>query len=209
MYLTSGAKVSTRRSRRARSFARRYSRHSASESSEDILRAARRGAVASVMLSPIHKQRDRTEGVSALLAGSFRHWTLRPGRLPKSGYPARPLRIARALPMTAGMALRLIDSPEPARPQAPSAPAIGRLLPAATARLTAGDWAGYRAVVAQTAEVEDVHRRYEARRALLAAGLRAASTPAALVATAATALDVLLEDAREPILLNAAGVAFY
>src|SRR5918994_5257797 len=131
MYLTSGAKVSTRRSRRARSFVRRYSRQRASESSEDILRAALRGAVASVMLSPIHKQRDRTEGVSARVSGSFRHWTLRPGRVPKSGYSDPLLRIARALPMTAGMALRLIDSPEPARPAAPATPAISRLAPAA------------------------------------------------------------------------------
>src|SRR3954454_943650 len=179
MYLTSGAKVSTRRSRRARSFVRRYSRQKASESSDDILRAALRGAVASVMLSPIHKQRDRTEGVSALLSGAFRHWTLRPGRHPKSGYPSRPLRIARAVPMNALMALRLIDSPEPARSAAPSTPAIGRLAPLAAARLNAGDWAGYRAVFAETAEIEDVHRRYEARRTLLAAGLRAGSKPAA------------------------------
>src|SRR5215217_8549536 len=146
MYLTSGAKVRTRRSRRARSFVRRYSRQSASESSEDILRAVLRGAVASVMLSPIHKQRDRTEGVSALVSGSFRHWTLRCGRVPKSGYSAPSLRIARGLPMTAGMALRLIDSPEPARAggsASPATPAISRLVPAAAARLSAGDWAGY------------------------------------------------------------------
>jgi glycosyltransferase involved in cell wall biosynthesis len=108
--------------------------------------------------------------------------------------------------MTACMALRLIDSPEPARS---TAPAIGRLLPVATARLTAGDWAGYRALLVEAGKVEDVHRRYEARRALLAAGLRAGSKPAALVATAAAALDALADDAREPVLLNAAGVAFY
>jgi tetratricopeptide (TPR) repeat protein len=111
--------------------------------------------------------------------------------------------------MTAGMALRLIDSPEPARASAPDAPAIGRLVPLAAARLNAGDWAGYRAVVAEAAKIEDVHRHYEARRALLAAGLRAGSKPAALVTTAAAALDVLTADPREPVLLNAAGVAFY
>src|SRR6266511_3369077 len=119
------------------------------------------------MLSPIHKQRDRTEGVSAPVSGPFRHWTLRRSRFPKSGYPSALLRIARALPMTAGMALRLIDSPEPARaggPASPAAPAIGRLLPAATAKLSAGDWAGYRALFAEAGKVEDVHRRYEARR---------------------------------------------
>jgi glycosyltransferase involved in cell wall biosynthesis len=111
--------------------------------------------------------------------------------------------------MTAGMALRLIDSPEPARPAAPATSAISRLVPAAAARLSAGDWAGYRAVFAEAGEVQDVHRRYEARRALLAAGLRAGSKPAALLTTAAAALDALVEDAREPVLLNAAGVAFY
>jgi glycosyltransferase involved in cell wall biosynthesis len=111
--------------------------------------------------------------------------------------------------MNALMALRLIDSPEPARSAAPSTPAIGRLAPLAAARLNAGDWAGYRAVFAETAEIEDVHRRYEARRTLLAAGLRAGSKPAALLTTAAVALDALVEDARQPVLLNAAGVAFY
>jgi glycosyltransferase involved in cell wall biosynthesis len=110
--------------------------------------------------------------------------------------------------MIAGMALRLIDSPQPAR-TAPEAPAVDHLLPLASARLNAGDWAGYRAVVAQTAAVSDVHRRYEARRALLAAGLQAGSKPAALVATAAAALDILIEEPREPVLLNAAGVALY
>jgi glycosyltransferase involved in cell wall biosynthesis len=113
--------------------------------------------------------------------------------------------------MNARMALRLIDSPEPARAGglASASPAISRLLPLAAARLTGGDWAGYRAVFAEAGKVEDVHRRYEARRALLAAGLRAGSKPAALVTTAAAALDALAQEPREPVLLNAAGVAFY
>jgi glycosyltransferase involved in cell wall biosynthesis len=114
--------------------------------------------------------------------------------------------------MTAGMALRLIDSPEPARAggsASPATPATSRLVPAAAARLSAGDWAGYRAVFAEAGKEQDAHRRYEARRALLAAGLQAGSKPAALLTTAAVALDALVEDAREPVLLNAAGVAFY
>jgi tetratricopeptide (TPR) repeat protein len=111
--------------------------------------------------------------------------------------------------MTAGMALRLIDSPQPDRPSAPATSAVGRLVPVAAARLDAGDWAGYKAVFAEAGAIEDVHRRYEARRALLAAGLRAGAKPAALIATAAAALDILVEDPREPVLLNAAGVAFY
>jgi tetratricopeptide (TPR) repeat protein len=109
----------------------------------------------------------------------------------------------------AGMALRLIDSPQPDRPAVPTTSAVGRLVPAAAARLSAGDWAGYKALFAEAGAIDDVHRRYEARRALLAAGLRAGSKPAALIATAASALDVLVEDAPEPVLLNAAGVAFY
>ena len=111
--------------------------------------------------------------------------------------------------MTAGMALRLIDSPQPARSAAPATSAVGRLVPAAAARLNAGDWAGYKALFADAAAIEDVHRRYEARCALLAAGLHAGSKPAPLIATAVAALDILLEDAREPVVLNAAGVAFY
>jgi tetratricopeptide (TPR) repeat protein len=114
--------------------------------------------------------------------------------------------------MTAGMALRLIDSPQPdraGRMTSPATSSVGRLVPAATARLSAGDWAGYKALVAEAGVIEDVHRRYEARCALLAAGLRAGSKPAPLIATAAAALDILLEDAREPVVLNAAGVAFY
>jgi tetratricopeptide (TPR) repeat protein len=111
--------------------------------------------------------------------------------------------------MTAGMALRLIDSPQPARPAAPATSAVGRLVPAAIARLKAGDWAGYKALFAEAAAIEDVHRRYEARRALVAAGLQAGGKPAALVATAAAALDALVDEPREPVLLNAAGVAFY
>ena len=111
--------------------------------------------------------------------------------------------------MTASMALRLIDSPQPDRRSAPATSSVGRLVPAANARLGAGDWAGYKALFADAGAIEDAHRRYEARRALLAAGLRAGSKPAALIATAAAALDVLAQDAAEPVLLNAAGVAFY
>jgi tetratricopeptide (TPR) repeat protein len=111
--------------------------------------------------------------------------------------------------MTAGMALRLIDSPQPDRPSVPATSSVGRLVPAAIARLNAGDWAGYKAVFAEAGTIDDPHRRYEARCALLAAGLRAGSKPAPLIATAASALDILLEDAREPVVLNAAGVAFY
>src|ERR671931_2325136 len=77
MYLTSGAKVRTRRSRSARSFVRRYSRQSARESSEDILRAARLGAVASVMLVLLQSRGTGRGGVSATGPGPFNGWTPR------------------------------------------------------------------------------------------------------------------------------------
>lgn len=105
------------------------------------------------------------------------------------------------------MALRLIESPESPRPA--SSAALDRLLPAAAAKLAAKDWAGFRAVIGDAGKIEDVHRRYEARRALLAAGLRAGASGPPLVATAASAVEVLEDDPREPVLLNCAGVAFY
>ena len=107
------------------------------------------------------------------------------------------------------MALRLIDAPASPRPSAHEAVPAARLVPAAAARLAAGDWAGYRAVVAEAGEVADPHRRYEARRALLELGLSEGSTVATLVATAAAAVDMLQADPREPVLLNYAGVIFY
>ena len=111
--------------------------------------------------------------------------------------------------MNAPMALRLIDSPEPPRPSAHEAVPAARLIPAATARLAAGDWAGYRAVVAEAAEIADPHRRYEAQRTLLELGLREGSNVATLVATAVAAVDMLQAEPREPVLLNYAGVIFY
>ena len=88
------------------------------------------------------------------------------------------------------------------RPRRPS-------VPAASARLAACDWAGYRAVAAEINEVADPHRRYEARRALLELVLREGANPATLLATGAAAVDMLQADPREPVLLNYAGVIFY
>src|SRR5215207_5082560 len=102
MYLTSGAKVSTRRSRSARSFVRRYSLQSASESSEDILRAALRGAVASVMLV-LHSNAKGPDGASyrplsvhPLTAGRFGRTSI-----PTSGYLPGGLRTAETAPWPA------------------------------------------------------------------------------------------------------------
>ena len=111
--------------------------------------------------------------------------------------------------MNGHMALRLIDAPEPPRPAAHEAVPAARLVSAATARLAAADWAGFRALCAEAGEVADPHRRYEARRALLELALSKGSSPAILLASAVAAVDMLQADPREPVLLNYAGVIFY
>jgi glycosyltransferase involved in cell wall biosynthesis len=111
--------------------------------------------------------------------------------------------------MNAAMALRLIDAPEPPRRQPAPNNAAAALASSATARLAAGDWAGYRALIAEALQIDDVHRRYQACRAIVEAGLAAGARPGAVLATAAAALDALEVEPREPVLLNYAGVAFY
>jgi glycosyltransferase involved in cell wall biosynthesis len=111
--------------------------------------------------------------------------------------------------MNASMALRLIDAPEPPRPSAANDVPAASLAPSAATRLAAGDWSGYRALVAEALKVADVHRRYQACRAIVEAGLAAGARPGALLATAGAALDALEPEPREPVLLNYAGVAFY
>jgi glycosyltransferase involved in cell wall biosynthesis len=108
--------------------------------------------------------------------------------------------------MNAGMALRLIDAPEPPRQSTSGAASPARL---AAARLAAGDWTGYRALVTAALKDADVHRRYHACRTIVEAGLAAGTRPAVLVAAAAAALDALDAEPREPVLLNYAGVALY
>ena len=109
------------------------------------------------------------------------------------------------------MALRLTDAaPEPQ----PSGPPAAVLAPRAEAALGARDIAGYRALFVEAAQVEDVHRRYEARKRLIEAGLATGGSDLAAMgpvfaAVAREALDVLAEDPREPLLLNYAGIAFY
>jgi tetratricopeptide (TPR) repeat protein len=111
--------------------------------------------------------------------------------------------------MNGHMALRLIDAPEPPRPAAHETVPAARLVAAATARLAAGDWAGFRALCAEAGDVEDTHRRYEARRSLLELAISKGSSPAVLLAAAVAAVDMLQADPREPVLLNYAGVIFY
>ena len=116
------------------------------------------------------------------------------------------------------MALRLTDPvSSPASSPAASVPAIApavALRARAQRLLAAGDVAGYRALFAETADIDDIHRRYEARIRLLEAGLQADGTTAAVVApiflaVAEEAVKLLEEEPREPVILNAAGVASY
>jgi tetratricopeptide (TPR) repeat protein len=109
------------------------------------------------------------------------------------------------------MALRLTDaSPSPQ----PSGPPAAVLVPRAEACLGARDIAGYRALFAEAATIEDEHRRYEARKRLIETGLSTAGTDIAAMgpifaAVAREALEVLSGEPREPRLLNYAGIAFY
>jgi len=133
--------------------------------------------------------------------------------------PCARLNARGSLPINAGaMALRLTDAAAarvPALASTAAAPPPAESLAArAAARLAARDLPGYLALFAEAAEVADVHRRYEARRALLEAGLAAkgasvAAVAPVLAAVARAALDVLDADPAEPVLLTYAGVAFY
>ncbi|HEV3001115.1 MAG TPA: glycosyltransferase [Solirubrobacteraceae bacterium] len=88
------------------------------------------------------------------------------------------------------------------------------LVPRAEACLAARDVAGYRALFAEAAAVEDQHRRHQARRGLIEAGLAAGGRELnamglVFAAIARETLDVLDADPREPVLLNYAGIALY
>src|SRR3954469_4646226 len=85
----------------------------------------------------------------------------------------------------------------------------------AQACLAAGDLKGYRELFAHVADVEDPHRRYQARRTLIEQGLGAAKetpakdVPQLFLAIARSAVELLEIEPREPMLLNYAGVALY
>ena len=106
------------------------------------------------------------------------------------------------------MALRLTDatpSPEPSEPDLPAR---------ARRTLAAGDFSAYRELFAEAAAIEDIHRRYAARKQLLEQGLSTAGREldrmgGVFTAVARCALDVLADEPREPVLLNYAGIAFY
>src|SRR3954471_17180148 len=111
------------------------------------------------------------------------------------------------------MALRL-SRPADASTQ-DSARSAQRLDARAKACLVAGDLNGYRELFAQTASVDDPHRRYQARRTLVEQGLAAASgiaskdVPALFLNVARCAVEMLEQEPREPVILNYTGVVFY
>ncbi len=110
------------------------------------------------------------------------------------------------------MALRLSRPADAAERTSPSA---DRIDARAKACLVAGDLKGYRDLFATAAAVEDPHRRYLARRTLVEQGLGAAGTtapvdvPQLFLTVARSAVELLEDEPREPLLLNYAGVALY
>src|SRR2546421_4052171 len=110
------------------------------------------------------------------------------------------------------MALRVTtakSAPETRRPTAE------RFSDLALTALRSRDLKRYAAVFAETAEVEDQQRRYQARKAVIERGLESGSSvPQADYGTlfhaiAAGAIALLQGEAREPVLLNYAGVSPY
>src|SRR5918997_4758595 len=90
-----------------------------------------------------------------------------------------------------------------------------RLAASAQASLLVRDLKGYRALFEATAEIDDVHRRYHARKQLIEAGLahtgRAGQgdLPQLFLTIARSVVSLLDENPREPYFLNFLGVALY
>src|SRR4051812_13682502 len=214
MYLTSGAKVRTRRSRTLRSPEVLYSCQSARVSSGD-----RRRAVAVFMwtVAPGEGRTGRRNeaglGANAIPAQGIRtdlgQMSRRPP--PQKWGPRAALQPREPLPTTQGtMALRLSKPQTPtARPGAGTAELPGRAL----TLLASGDLAGYRALFAQATEEPDAHRRYAVRKELLQAGMsqRGSISQVAptFLAVATEGLAILADEPREPVLLNLVGIALY
>ena len=90
-----------------------------------------------------------------------------------------------------------------------------RLAARAQASLLARDLKGYRALFEETAGVDDVHRRYQARKQLIEAGFAHAGRtgqgdlPQLFLTISRAILTLLDENPREPYFLNFLGVALY
>src|SRR3954452_3510423 len=110
------------------------------------------------------------------------------------------------------MALRVTtakSAPESRRPTAE------RFSDLALTALRARDLKRYAAVLTETSEIEDPQRRHQARKLTIERGLESGGTlaeaeyGALFHSIAAGTLSFLEEEAREPVLLNYAGIAFY
>src|SRR5262249_8192002 len=79
--------------------------------------------------------------------------------------------------------------------------------------LQRGDVAAFKALFGEVAQEADPHRRYRARTTLIEVGMGNHAEPKnvakVLLATAQGAVEILEDEAREPVLLNYAGVIFY
>src|SRR4051794_18466095 len=110
------------------------------------------------------------------------------------------------------LALRL-STPKSSAPIQPTRVAE-RLAARAQSALFARDYKAYRAVFDETSEIEDVHRRYQARKALIDQGMGAAGNanqdiPQLFLAISRAIVSLLEENPREPYFLNYLGVALY
>jgi len=136
---------------------------------------------------------------------------IQPGEHP-SDHCAMALRLTSPLAV-AGDASAPTGPAEAVAPAHAATPAV-ILEPRAREALARRDVAAYRALFDETAAVEDPHRRWQARKALIEAGLGVEGTALAVIApvfaaVADAALALLHDDPREPQLLNWAGVALY
>jgi glycosyltransferase involved in cell wall biosynthesis len=113
------------------------------------------------------------------------------------------------------MALRLSTPGSNANTAEEPARRAERLVARAKASLLARDFDGYLALFEDAAQIDDVHRRYHARKKLLEEGLGAAGAgvrkdvPQAYLTVARAATALLEENPREPYFLNYLGVALY
>ncbi len=119
------------------------------------------------------------------------------------------LRLSAAAPELAAS-----PSSEPIAPPAQPGAEGTRLRAEARAALAARDVHAYSALFARADAIEDIHRRHQARLALLEAGLHDAPADlpvlaGAMAVVARRAVELLETEPREPGFLNVAGVAFY
>ncbi len=103
---------------------------------------------------------------------------------------------------------------DPARVVADPGAAGARLRNDARTALRDRDVQAYSTLFGLASEIEDIHRRHQARLALLQVGLHdAPGDPAtlagALAVVARRSVELLESDPREPAVLNVAGIAFY